>query len=132
MYLMLQRGNLAKHCKSRSPNLIAKVREPETGEDHCWICGELGHLKRSCLKNSRYQYQQHTVTGEPAVILNYSTPFTVPHGPPPPFIRGSMCTSTGKYGPSRMPPLPFMSALAPNFPTIFWHQIGEYNFFPQT
>ena len=46
--------------KSRSVDAIAKVREPETGEVHCWRCGEVGHLNSNCPKNSRYQYQQHT------------------------------------------------------------------------
>ena len=43
----------AKHCKSRSVNAIAQVREPETGEVHCWRCGEVGHLKRNCPKDQR-------------------------------------------------------------------------------
>ena len=46
--------------KSRSVNAIAQVKEPETGEVHCWRCGEVGHLRRNCPKNSRYQYQQCT------------------------------------------------------------------------
>ena len=35
-------------------------KEPVTGEVLCWRCGEVGHLKRNCPNNSRYQYQQHT------------------------------------------------------------------------
>ena len=57
---MLQGGHLANHCKSRSVNAIARVKEQETGEVHCRRCGEMDHLKRSCPKNSRYQYQQCT------------------------------------------------------------------------
>ena len=57
---MSQEGHLAKHCKSRSVNVIAQVKEPETGEVHCWRGGEVGHLKRRLPKEySRYQYQQH-------------------------------------------------------------------------
>ena len=52
--------HLAKHCKSRSVNAKAEVREQEMGEFHCWRCGEVGHFKRNCLKNIRYEYQQHT------------------------------------------------------------------------
>ena len=55
-----QGGHLAKLCKSGSDSAIVHVRKPETGEVHCWRCGEVGHLKRNCPKNSRYQYEQHT------------------------------------------------------------------------
>ena len=55
MFLML-----AKHCQSRYVNAVAQVKEPETGEDHSLRCGEMSHLKRSCLKNSICQYQQCT------------------------------------------------------------------------
>ena len=59
------------------------------------------------------------------------TPSTVPLGHPQ--LRGHTITSLGKYGPSRgaSPPSPSY-ILVPNFPTIFWHQIGKYNFFHQT
>ena len=39
---------------------VCRVAEPETDEVCCWRCGEVGHLKRSCQKNSRCQYQQQT------------------------------------------------------------------------
>ena len=37
-FLCCKGGHLAKHCKSRSVNAIAQVKEPETGEVHCWRC----------------------------------------------------------------------------------------------
>ena len=59
-FLCHKGGHLVKHCKYRSVNAVAQVRESETAEVDCWRCGEVGHLKRNCPKNSRYQYQQHT------------------------------------------------------------------------
>ena len=60
VFLCHKEEHWAKCCRSRSVNAIVQVREPETGEVHCWRCAEVGHLKRNCPRNSRYQYQQHT------------------------------------------------------------------------
>ena len=57
---LCHRGHFARHCKSISVNAIALVKEPKTGEIGCWRCGEGGHLKRRCPKNSRLKNQQHT------------------------------------------------------------------------
>ena len=59
-FLWHKGGHLAKHCRSRSIDAIAQVKELETGEVCCWRCREVGHLKRNCRNSSRYQYPQHT------------------------------------------------------------------------
>ena len=60
IFLCCKGGHLAKHCKSTSVDTIAQVRKSDTDEVHFWRYGEVGHLKRSDPKNSRYQYQHHT------------------------------------------------------------------------
>ena len=69
-------------------------------------------------------------TGSPStVILPYFTPPSQPHlGPLQQGAHKHHLVSMVLPG---VPPLP-TSTLAPNFPTIFRHQISKYKFFPQT
>ena len=41
---LCHKGDIWQNTKSRSVNAITQVKEPETGDVHCWRCGEVGHL----------------------------------------------------------------------------------------
>ena len=40
--------HLAKHCRSRSVNVVEQVQNTEVRDRNCWRCGHAGHFKRNC------------------------------------------------------------------------------------
>ena len=57
-------GHLAKHCRSRSVNVVEQVQNTEVKDRNCWRCGQGRPLQKKLPKLKKYQNLGNSKQGQ--------------------------------------------------------------------